>query len=116
MIGSVSTMFHLGSALKRAFGRVIITFFLTGIIVAGATEAVGYFMTGKFELLTHIAAGVLGVGWAIALSLLVLVGEVIRGLVTAARDAAKDVEKEVQGAGSLIGGVINSVEGKNRPQ
>jgi hypothetical protein len=116
MIGSVSTMFHLGSALKRAAGRVFITFFLTGIIAAAATEGVGYYLTGKFELLTHVAAGVLAVGWAIALSLLVLVGEIIRGLVTGVRDASKEVEKEVQGAGSLIGGVINSVEGKNKPK
>jgi hypothetical protein len=114
MIGSVSTMVHLTSALRRAFGRVFITFFLTGIITAAATEVVGYIITGKFEVLTHIAAGVLAVGWAIALSLLVLVGEVVRGLVTAARDATSEVEKEVKDAGGLLGGVINSVEGKNR--
>ncbi|HEV2239290.1 MAG TPA: hypothetical protein VGR57_21720 [Ktedonobacterales bacterium] len=117
MIGSVSTMFHLGAALRRAAGRVFITFFLTGIIVAGATEVVGYILTNQhFELWTHIAAGVLGVGWAIALSLLVLVGEIVRGLVTGVRDAGKEVEKEVKDAGGLLGGVINSVEGKNRPK
>lgn len=117
MIGSVSTMFHLGAALKRAAGRVFITFFLTGIIVAGATEVVGYILTNQhFELWTHIAAGVLGVGWAIAISLMVLVGEIVHGLVTGVRDAGKEVEKEVKDAGGLLGGVINSVEGKNRPK
>ena len=117
MIGSVSTVFHLGAALRRAFGRVVITFFLTGIIFAAATEVVGYILANQhFELWTHIAAGVLGVGWAIALSLLVLVGEIVRGLVTGVRDAGREVEKEVKDAGGLLGGAIQSDEGKNRPK
>lgn len=111
MIGTASTIVHLAGALRRAAGRVIVTFFLTLIIVGVIGEAIGYFIFGHFELVTHILSAVLAVGWAIAISLLVLVGEVVRGLVVAARDSVKDVEKQVGDAGKLVGGVISSVEG-----
>jgi hypothetical protein len=117
MIGSVSTIFHLGAALRRAAGRVFASFFLTGIIIAAVVEAIGFFVANQtFNPITHVVAAVMGVGWAVAVSLLVLVGEIIRGLVTGVKDVAKDVEKEAQDAGGLVGGVINSVEGRNQPK
>lgn len=113
LIGTASTAVHLLGALRRAAGRVILTFFLTLIIVGAASEIAGYFVLGqKVEVITHILSAALAVGWAIAISLLVLVGEVVRGLVTGVRDAAKDVEKQVGDAGKLVGGVIQSVEGR----
>jgi uncharacterized ion transporter superfamily protein YfcC len=100
-------------ALRRAAGRVILTFFLTLIIVGAIVEAVGYFVAQQhFNIFTHILAAVLAIGWAIAISLLVLVGEVVRGLVKAAREGVQDVEKQVGDAGKLVGGVISSVEGR----
>lgn len=112
LIGTASTAVHLLGALRRAAGRVILTFFLTLIIVGAASEVAGYFLLGKVEIITHVLSAALAVGWAIAISLLVLVGEVVRGLITGVRDAAKDVEKEVGEAGKLVGGVIQSVEGR----
>lgn len=107
---SVSATFHLLGALRRAAGRVFLTFFLTLIVVGGATEVAHYFIAGSNGLFTHILAAALGVGWAIALSLLVLVGEVIRGLVTGVKDTVKDVEKEAAGVGQFVQGVAGTIE------
>lgn len=113
MIGTASTIVHLLGALRRAAGRVILTFFVTLIIVGLLCEGGHYFFspTHSNGLLTHILSAVLAVGWAIAVSLLVLVGEVIRGLVSGVREGVKDVEKQVGDAGKLVGGVLSSVEG-----
>lgn len=114
-MGSVNTAMHLLGALRRAAGRVFITFFLTLIVVGALSEGLHYALTPSHQngLLTHIVSAALAVGWAIAVSLLVLVGEVIRGLVTGVRDAAKDVEHEVSQAGGLVSGVVHSMEGKH---
>jgi hypothetical protein len=117
-MGSVSTAMHLLSALRRAAGRVFIAFILTLVIVGALSEGLHYVLTPSHQngVLTHIVSAALAVGWALAISLLVLVGEVIRGLVTGVRDAAKDVEHEVADAGSLVTGVVHSLEGKNEPK
>lgn len=111
-MGSASTLFHLAGALRRAIGRVFVTFFLTLLIVGGASEAAFYVIRNNQspDLLAHVVSAFVAVGWAIAVSLVVLVGEIIRGLVTGAKDAVKDVEKEVGQAGSFVGGVVQSVE------
>jgi hypothetical protein len=111
---SVSAAYHLLGALRRAAGRVFLTFFLTLIVVGGATELVHYLVSPPNGVLTHIVAAALGVGWAIALSLLVLVGEVIRGLVTGVRDAAKDVEKEAASVGQFVQGVAGTIDHKDK--
>lgn len=111
-MASASTLFHLGGALRRAAGRVFLTFFLVLIIVAGLTEGLHYVLAGPPGLLTHIVSAALGLGWAFAISLFVLVFEVVKGLVTGVRDAAKDVERQVGDAGKIIGGVVESVEHK----
>ena len=99
-------------ALRRAAGKVFLAFFLTLIIVGGLCEG-GHLLfssTHSNGLLTHILSAVLAVGWAIAVSLIVLVGEVVRGVIAGVRDASKDVEKQVGDAGKLVSGVISSVE------
>jgi hypothetical protein len=115
-MASVNTMFHLMGALRRAAGRVFLAFFLTLIIVAALAEGLHYILTNPHYngTLTHIVAALLAVGWAIAVSLIVLIGEVIRGLVTGVKDTVKDVEKEVGDAGQLVQGAIRSVEGKGQ--
>ena len=112
LIGTISTAAHLAGALKRAAGRVFLTFFLTLIIVF-ALCAGGHLLfssTHTDGILTYIVSAVLAIGWAIALALLVLVGEVVRGLVRGVRDGVSDVEKQVGDAGKLVGGVVSSVE------
>jgi hypothetical protein len=47
------------------------------------------------------------VGWALAVSFLVLMGEVIKVAVAGARDATKDVEQ-------TVGGVVRSVAGRGQ--
>jgi hypothetical protein len=115
---SAVTFVHLLGALRRAAGRVFLSFLITLIVVAAATEGIYFLVTTPHRIdnpLTHILAALMAVGWAVAVSLLVLVGEIVRGLVSGVRDTVKDVEKEVGEAGSLVGGVIQSVEGKNQP-
>ncbi|HEV7129508.1 MAG TPA: hypothetical protein VGN32_18885 [Ktedonobacterales bacterium] len=113
MIGSASTLYHLGGALRRAAGRVFLTFILVLILVAAASEATLYFLFNQhFYLGSHILSAALGIGWAFAISLFVLVFEVVKGLVTGVKDAAKDVEKQVGDASKIVGGVVESVEGR----
>lgn len=111
-MGSASTLFHLAGALRRAIGRVFIMFVLTLLIVGGASEAAFYVIRNNHapDLLAHVVSAFVAIGWAIAVSLIVLVGEIIRGLVTGAKDAVKDVEKDVGDVGSFVGGVVQSVE------
>ena len=111
-MASASTLFHLMGALRRAAGRVFLTFILTLVIVGGLTEALHYFLSGPNGTLTHIVAAALGIGWAIALSLFVLVFEVVKGLVTSVGEAAKNVEHQLGEAGKMVGGVVESVEHK----
>lgn len=115
-MAAAGTLVHLLGALRRAAGRVFLTFLLTLIIVGAATEGIFYLIAGKIDMISHVLAALMGVGWAIAVSMLVLVAEVVRGLVTGVRDTVKDVEKDVSEAGSLVGGVMRSVEGKGQPK
>ncbi|HEY7781198.1 MAG TPA: hypothetical protein VIC85_13380 [Ktedonobacterales bacterium] len=111
-MGQATALFHLMGALRRAAGRVFLAFVLTLIIVGGGT-IVAYVVLrgGSFtNTFVDIAAAFIGVGWAIAVSLLVLVFEVIRGLVAGVRDAAKDAQSEIHDAGKLVEGVAHSIE------
>lgn len=56
---------------------------------------------------TYLLTAALGVGWALAVSFLVLMGEVIKVAVAGARDATKDVEQ-------TVGGVVRSVAGRGQ--
>ncbi len=109
-MGQITAIGHLLRALRRAAGRVIVTFLLTLVVVLGLSEALHYFVAGNNGVLTHIVSSLMAVGWAIAVSLLVLVFEVIKGLVESARDVARDVGREVGDAGQLVQGVVQSVE------
>lgn len=112
---AASTMFHLLGALRRAIGRVIIWFFLTGIIAAAIVEGVAYVEAGqKFVLLGHIAAIVIGVALAYAAALTVLVGEVIRFVVGSAEKAEQQIKGEVSGAAKFLDAAVQTVENRER--
>lgn len=113
-MGPATALFHLARALRRAAGRVFLAFFLTLIIVAAASEGLHFVVVGSNGTFTHVASALLAVGWAVAISLFVLVVEVVRGLVAGARDAVQDVEREVGDAGKLVGGVVQSVERRDK--
>jgi hypothetical protein len=113
-MASFSAAYHILGALRRAAGRVLLTFLLTLIIAGGGTELAHYLIAPPNGLYTHILAALMGVGWAIALSLLVLVGEVVRGLVQGVKDTVKDAEKEVGEVGSFVKGVAGSLEHRDK--
>jgi hypothetical protein len=106
MVG-LSVVGHLMKALGRAIGRVLLTFVVTFIIVGGGYALVHLVVSAKDTLATYLVAGALGVGWALAISLLVLMGEVIKVAVEAARGAATEVEQ-------AVGNVARSVEGRGQ--
>lgn len=112
---AASTMFHLLGALRRAIGRVIIWFFLTGIVAAAVVEGVGYFEAGqKFVTLSHIAAIAIGIVLAYAAALTVLVGEVIRFVVGSAQKAEHELKGEVSGAAKFLDAAVQAVENHER--
>lgn len=116
---AASTMFHLLGALRRAIGRVIIWFFLTGIVAAAIVEGVGYFADGHPNpyhpaLLTHIAAIIAGVVLAYAAALTVLVGEVVRFVVGSAEKAEREIKGEVSGAAKFLDAAVQTVENRER--
>ena len=105
-MASLSASYHFFQALRRAAGRVLLTFLITLIVVGGGTALVYALLAPHgIDVLGYILAAVLGVGWAVALSLIVLVGEIVRGLVAGVKDTVQDVKKEVGDVGSLVSGL-----------
>ena len=115
-MGQATALVHLARALRRAAGRVFLTFILTLIVVAALSEVLLYALNNphQFSVLGHVVSALMAVGWAVAVSLFVLAAEVVRGLVTGARDAARDVEREVGDAGQLVRGAVESIEGRDK--
>ena len=116
---SASTMFHLLGALRRAIGRVLLWFFVTGILAAAVVEGVGYFAVGHPNpyhpaLLTHVAAIVAGVVLAYTAALTVMVGEVIRFAVSSAQKAEQEIKGEVGGAAKFLDAAMQTVEHRER--
>jgi hypothetical protein len=108
-MASLSVAGHLLKALGRAVGRVVLTFLVTLIVVGGGYALLHLALspTHTDTLATYLVAAALGVGWAIALSLLVLTGEVIKVAIEGVRDAAK-------GAEQAAGDVVRTVEGRGQ--
>jgi hypothetical protein len=115
-MGQASALFHLARALRRAAGRVFLAFLLTLIIVAALSEGLFYALNTphQFSVLGHVVSALMAVGWAVAVSLFVLAAEVVRGLVEGARDAARDVERQVGDAGQLVRGAVESIEHRDQ--
>jgi hypothetical protein len=111
-MASLSASYHFFRALRRAAGRIFLTFLITLLVVGGATELVYFLIVGSVGLVSHVLAVAMGVGWAVALSLLVLVGEIVRGLVEGVKDTVKDVSKEVGEVGSLVGNLTEHKDKK----
>jgi hypothetical protein len=82
---------HVLRAVGRAFVKVFTGFLVGGIIGAGAVEGVKYF-NGGFSALGHIAAAVFGVVLGYAVGLTMAVGEAIRALIDAGKEATKGAE------------------------
>jgi uncharacterized protein (DUF697 family) len=113
---------HVLRAVGRAFVKVFTGFLVGGIIGAGAVEGVKYF-NGGFSALGHIAAAVFGVVLGYAVGLTMAVGEAIRALIDAGKEAtngaenlektvAGDVEKVAGGAESGVSGIVKAIGGE----
>lgn len=114
---AAGTLFHLLGALRRAIGRVFIWFFLMLIVGGAVTEVVAYFAVGHPSLsgyhpavLTHIAAVVIGLVLGYAAALTVLVGEVVRFMVSSVKTAEKEIKAEVSAPVKLVDALVQSVE------
>jgi hypothetical protein len=108
-MASLSVAGHVLKALGRAIGRVLLTFVVTLVVVGGGYALLHLVVSGTDTLATYLVAAALGVGWALAVSCLVLMGEVIKVAVETARDTTKDVEQ-------AVGDVVRSVEGHGKQQ
>ena len=109
----MSVLGHLLGGLRRAIGRILLWFFIFGIIGAALVELVTYLETNPhqtFGLVTNITAAIIGVVVGYAAGLTVLVAEVIRFLVEAVRDAQKSVEGDLGNLGGLAGNVVKEIE------
>ena len=111
-MAELTVMGHVLKGLAKGIGRVILAFFIAGIIVAALTEVLHLVLVGHNGTFTHVGAAALGVGWGLAVAFFVLVFEVARVAIEAARDASAEVKKGVGEVGGLVGGAIQSVEGK----
>lgn len=103
---------HLLGGLRRAIGRVILWFLIFGLIGAGIVEVISMVETkgASPTVLTHITAAVIGVVLGYAAGLTVLVSEVIRFLVEAAREAEKGVQGDLGSLGNIAGEVGKAIE------
>jgi hypothetical protein len=107
----MSVVGHLLGGLRRAIGRVLLWFLIFGLIGAAIVEIFAYVQTGHGPgVITNIVAAAIGVMLGYAAGLTVLVVEVIRFLVDAARDAEKSVQGDLGNLGNIAGGVVKEIE------
>lgn len=111
----VSTVFHLMGALRRAIGRVFFWFFFTGIVAAAVVEIVGFVADPQKSnyhpgILTNVAAIVIGVAFAYAAALTILVGEVIRFVIGSAQKAEQEVKSEISGGAKFVDAALQTLE------
>jgi len=110
---SASVLGHIFKALGRAIGRVLLWFLIGFVIAALIVEVVAYVAGGhQFPptVLTHVAAGVMGLAIGYAFGLTVLVFEVVRLLVETVQGLEKDVKGEMAAPAKVIESVIENVE------
>lgn len=116
---AAGTLFHLLGALRRAIWRVILWFFLTGVISVVVVEVVAFAADSQKTnyhpgVLTNIAAAVIGVALAYSAALTVLVGEVIRFIIGSAEKAEKEVKSELSGGARLLDAAFQAVENREK--
>jgi len=107
----MSVVGHLLGGLRRAIGRVILWFFIFGLIGAGIVEVISLIETkGGPTLWTHIAAAAIGLTVGYAAGLTVLVSEVVRFMVEAVKEAQQTVEGDLGNLGGVVGEVGKAIE------
>jgi len=116
---AAGTLFHLLGALRRAIGRVILWFFLTGVLSAIVVEVVAYVADPQKSnyspgALTDVTAAVIGISLAYSAALTVLVGEVIRFIVGSAQKAERDVKADFSGGAKILDAALQAVENREK--
>ncbi len=110
---AVSIVTHLMRALRQALGRVALWFTLSALVSALAVEVVGYLGAGQHfppSELTNIAALALAVAVGYAAALTVLIGEVVRFMVSAVQDAERNLVRDVAGGKQVVESLVSSFE------
>ncbi len=116
---------HILSAVGRAFGKVLSSFLIFGVIGAGIIEGTSFAALSPHTIggtLTHITAAAFGLVLGYAAGITTAVAEAIRALIDASKEATKeaenvgkaaigDVAKVGTGAEGVLGGIVHAVEG-----
>ncbi len=102
----VETIFkHLLTTVGKLFRRVAMSFLVTFLIAAGATEVVASVLTKQFPpaSLTHVTAVVIGFGWGLVVGLAVAIEEGLRGFIVLIEEVGKATEQAAVKLGKEIG-------------
>lgn len=116
---TVSIMTHLFRAMRRAFGRVVLWFVVSAIVSALVVEGVAYFASGRHfppTLLTNIAAVALAVAIAYAAALTVLIGEIVRFMVSTVQDSERDLARDLSGGKHVVDALLHTIEHNEHPR
>lgn len=101
-------LFHLYRAMKRSFGRLVLMFFVTGLIAAVLAELAGIYISGGQlpTRLTDLIALVLGlvVGYAVTATMLIV--EIIRDLFETVDEMEHDFVSKLEGGSQLMDDLV----------
>lgn len=89
-----TTAKHILGGVRHALRAVVVTGFFVALFVAGATEAVGAFLTKSFPTgPTHLAAAALAIAFGYAAAITVAVEEILRAIIKAVELIVEEAEK-----------------------
>lgn len=90
-----TTAKHILHGLRRALRAVALTFLIGALIAAGATEAVGAFLTHSFPPPgpTHLAAAAIAITFGYAAAITVAIEEILRAIIKAVEIIVEEAEK-----------------------
>lgn len=89
-----TTAKHILGGVRHALRAVVVTGFIVALIVAGATEAIGAFLTKSFPTgPTHLAAAALAIAFGYAAAITVAVEEILRAIIKAVELIVEEAEK-----------------------
>lgn len=103
---------HLLRALRHAIRRVVMWFALSAAITAVVVELTSIVATGGHlpTSLTHLAALTLALAVGYAAALIVLLGEMMRGLMDIVENTEQAIHRERSGGTRLLGAVAHAME------
>jgi hypothetical protein len=111
-------VWHLLRTLRRAVGRLLLWFLVTGLIAAVLVELAAIMLSnGQLPgLLTNITALAVGLAVGYSVSFTLLIFEIIRDLFTTVEDIGRDIRNEFVAGGKLAGTIAQTFEPTQRRQ